>query len=262
MLEPFVIKALLAGIGISFLVAVLGCFVIWRKMAYFGDSLAHSSLLGIALGLLYNINVNIGIIIICLLFATLLSLLSHKKILAIDSLLGIFAHGSLAIGMILLSIAKAPEVDLHAYLFGDILKVDNYDLMIIYGAVFACYLVLYFSWSCLNLITICQDLARSQGINIFFHQILLMLLMTIAVAISVHIVGILLITAMMIIPAASARRFAKSPESMAIIAVIFAILSSVIGIFGAIFYELPSGPMIVASSVSLFVLGFLFSSRA
>ncbi len=259
MLEPFIIRAIIAGVAISMIVGVLGCFVIWRKMAYFGDSLAHSSLLGIALGLLAGISSNIAIIIVCSLFALALVWLQQKKILATDSLLGILAHASLSIGMVVISLLKVPEIDLHAYLFGDILSIDSVDLYWIYGGAIFVFALLFLNWQKLNLITICQDLASSQGVNIFHMQILLMFLMTISVAISIHIFGILLITSMLIIPAASARKLAKSPESMAIIAAIFGCAAIIVGIFAALIFAIPSGPAIVVSSFLLFMISFLFS---
>ncbi|HLD77042.1 MAG TPA: iron chelate uptake ABC transporter family permease subunit [Rickettsiales bacterium] len=258
MLEPFILRAILAGIAISIVIGTLGCFVIWRKMAYFGDSLAHSSLLGIALGMLSGINFNIAIIIVCTLFAVILVWLQQKKFLATDSLLGILAHASLSIGMVVISLLKAPEVDLHAYLFGDILSVGNTDLYWIYGGAIFVFTSLFFNWQKLNLITICQDLAASQGINIFHMQILLMFLMTIAVAISIHIFGILLITSMLIIPAASARKLARSPESMAALAAFLGSIAIICGIFASLIFAIPSGPAIVVSSVVLFILSFLF----
>lgn len=254
MLDLFIIRALLAGVGIAIIVGALGCFVIWRRMAYFGDSLAHSSLLGIALGLLYSVNINFSIILICTLFAVILVTLEQKKILATDSLLGILAHASLSIGMVVISLLKNQKIDLYAYLFGDILTVTNADLYWIYAGGAVVLILLALNWSKLILVTICQDLARAEGLKIFSLQLLLMFLMAMVVAVSIHIVGILLITSMLIIPAASARQFARSPQQMAIIAAILGIVAVVLGIFSSLYFDTPSGPSIVVVAVALFVL--------
>lgn len=261
-LEPFILKAILAGVGISIVVGALGCFVIWRKMAYLGDSLSHSSLLGIALGLAYGLNLHIAIILICSLFAIILVWLQYKKMLSNDSLLGILSHASLASGMILISLLKTPSIDLYSYLFGDILTVTKSDLMLIYFGAIIILLILFFKWQNFCLITISKDLAKSQNINIFYHQILLMFLMAITIAISIQIVGILLITSLLIIPSASARKFAKSPESMAIIASIFATLSVIFGIISSIFFDIPSGPAIVISAVIIFIFSQFANTKS
>lgn len=256
MFENFVIRALAAGIGVALVVGALGCFVVWRRMAYFGDSLAHSSLLGIALGLLYGVSVNFGIIVVCTSFAILLVWMQQKHVLATDTLLGILAHASLSLGMVALSFLDYLQFDLHSYLFGDILTVSNEDLLWIYlgGAVVIALLIA--NWSSLTLMTIHEDLARAEGVNTFRTQLILMFLMTIVVAFSVRIVGILLITSMLIIPAATARQLAKTPESMAIIASLLGVLAVLLGIFGSMQFDTPSGPSIVTAASLLFVILF------
>lgn len=258
--EPFILRVLLAGIAISIVFGALGCFAVWRKMAYFGDSLAHSSLLGIALGLLLGVNVNVGIILVCALFAVILTYLQQKKFLATDSLLGILAHASLSLGMVVISFLKGDDnADVHNYLFGDILNITTNDVYLIYGVVAIIMILLVKNWQSLNLVTICEDLARAEGVKVFYSQLLLMFLMTMIVAVSINIIGILLITSMMIIPAANARGFAKSPETMAIISAIFAIIAVIMGISFSSYFEVSSGPSIVVSSVVLFIFSSLAS---
>ncbi len=256
MLDGFIIKALIAGIGVALVVGALGCFVVWRRMAYFGDSLAHSSLLGIALGLLYGFSINIGVIIVCTMFALLLVWMQHKHVLATDTLLGILAHASLSLGMVALSFLDYIQFDLHGYLFGDILTVRAYDLWWIYlgGAVVLTLLIL--NWSSLTLMTIHEDLAKAEGVRTFRTQLLLMFLMTIVVAFSVRIVGILLITSLLIIPAATARQLAKTPESMAVIASLLGVLAVMLGIAGSMQFDTPSGPSIVTAASLLFLILF------
>ncbi len=256
MFDGFIIRAIIAGVGVALVVGVLGCFVVWRRMAYFGDSLAHSSLLGIALGLLYGFSVNIGIIIVCSVFAVLLVWLQHKHILATDTLLGILAHASLSLGMVALSFLDYIQFDLHSYLFGDILTITNTDLLWIYLGGGAVLTLLILNWSSLTLMTIHEDLAKAEGVRTFRTQLLLMFLMTIVVAFSVRIVGILLITSLLIIPAATARQLAKTPESMAVTASILGVAAVLLGIFGSLQFDTPSGPSIVTAASLLFLILF------
>jgi zinc transport system permease protein len=258
MIEPFIIRAIIAGVGIAIIAGAIGCFVVWRKMAYFGDSLAHSALLGVALGLVMGISTNLGTIIICSLFAVVLIWLQQKKILATDTLLGILAHSALSVGMVTLSLLEK-SVDLHSYLFGDILAVTSAEIYFILFGGFFVLIFLYFNWSSFVLMTIDEKLAKAEGINIVFYQLLIMLLMTVVVAVSFKIVGLLLITSLLIIPAAAARQLANSPEKMAIISSLLAVLSVVIGVYSSLYLDTPSGPSIVVASTIIFITISVFS---
>ncbi len=253
-MESFLINAILAGIGVALVVGPLGCFVVWRKMSYFGDSLAHSALLGIALGLASGIGATWGTLLICLLFAALLVFLQSKKILATDTLLGILAHAALSIGIITMSLLGNPRFDLYAYLFGDILTVTKDELLWIYsgGAVVLAILIRY--WSELVLVTLQEEIARAEGIKHTTGQFLLIVMMTIVVAIAIRIVGILLITSMLIIPAATARHIARSPEAMAVYASLLGVSSVILGTYLSLHFDTPSGPTIVATAALCFML--------
>ena len=259
--DLFIIRALIAGIAVAILVGFLGCFVVWRKMAYFGDSLSHSALLGIALGLFYSVDVNLSVIVVCTLFAVILTYLQQNKILATDSLLGILAHSSLALGMVIISFIKNKTVDIHSYLFGDILTVTNSDIYLIIFCTIIVLALLLWNFSSLVLLTISQDLAKVKGIKIFFMQLLLMFLMTLVVAISINIVGILLITSMLIIPASCARFFSKDIKQMAIISSLIGVISVIAGITSSIHFDVPTGPAIIVSATSIFVLSIIFSRK-
>ena len=258
MIEPFILRAVIAGIGVAIIAGAIGCFVVWRKMAYFGDSLAHSALLGVALGLVLGISTNLGTIIICSIFAIVLIWLQQKKILATDTLLGILAHSALSVGMVTLSLLER-SVDLHSYLFGDILAVNSSEIYYILFGGFFVLIFLYFNWSSFVLMTIDEKLARAEGINVVINQLLIMLLMTIVVAVSFKIVGLLLITSLLIIPAASARQLAHSPELMAVVSSVLAVFSVILGILGSIYFDTPSGPSIVVMSALIFVIVSIFS---
>ena len=257
MTELFIIRAIIAGIGVAIIAGAIGCFVVWRRMAYFGDSLAHSALLGVALGLVMGISTNLGTIIICSIFAISLIWLQQKKILATDTLLGILAHSALSVGMVTLSLLER-SIDLHAYLFGDILAVTSTEIYFILFGGFFVLIFLYFNWSSFVLMTIDEKLARAEGINVVVNQLLIMLLMTIVVAVSFKIVGLLLITSLLIIPAATARQLARSPELMAIISSILAVIAVILGIYSSLILDTPSGPSIVVASTLIFITIYIF----
>ncbi|MAL79315.1 MAG: hypothetical protein CMN55_09420 [Sneathiella sp.] len=261
-MDDFLIRAVAAGIGVALIAGPLGCFVVWRRMAYFGDSLAHSALLGIALGLLYGININLGTVIVCTVFALLMVWLQQRRVLATDTLLGILAHAALSIGMVAISFLGNVSFDLYSYLFGDILTVRMIDLYWIFGGGAIVIGLLIVNWPALTLMTIHEDLARAEGVNTVWANILLMLLMTIVVAVSIRIVGILLITSMLIIPAATARQLVSSPESMAVCAALFGVIAVMLGISGSVELDTPSGPSIVTAAAILFaVFSFLAAIR-
>ena len=251
-LDDFILRALAAGVGVAIVSGALGCFVVWRRMAYFGDSLAHSALLGIALGLLYGFSVNLGTVVVCSVFALVLVWLRHKRVLATDTLLGILAHSALAVGMVVISFLDDPRFDLHGYLFGDVLTVTWRELYWIYGGGAAALALLLANWSSLTLVTIHEDLARAENINTFRANLLLMFLMTVVVAVSLRIVGILLITSMLIIPAAAARQLTRSPEAMAVAASVIGVVAVFAGVFGSLEFDTPTGPSIVTAAAVLF----------
>lgn len=263
MIEPQVINALIAGVGVAIVAGPLGCFAVWRRMAYFGDSLAHSGLLGIAVGMIFGISQHLAIMLVCSLFALILVWLQQKRLLATDTLLGILAHAALAIGMVAVGFighekeatqGEHNHMDLHSFLFGDIMTVQQQDIIWIMAAVGAILLVLLCSWRALILMALNEDLAKAEGTNTFMMNLLLMFMMAIVVSVSINVVGILLITSMLIIPAASARQLAKNPETMAIMAVVIGIVSIVVGVISSVPLAIDVGPVIVVIETILFIL--------
>ena len=226
-------------------------------MSYYGESIAHSSLLGVGLGILLGTGINFGVIIICLLFGILFLWLQQSKILSTDTLLGVLAHLALSIGIIVISLNRI-KIDIEAFLFGDILTVSSSDLWIMYLGVGITILLILINWSSLLLVTIDEDLARAEGINPIYINLLLTIVLTIVVAVSIQIIGLLLITAMLIIPAATSRRLANSPGQMALIATLVGVISVISGIFLSVELDAPSGPSIVVISAILFFLSYLF----
>jgi zinc transport system permease protein len=258
--DPFVWRALFAGLILAVTAAPLGCFVVWKRMAYFGDALSHSALLGIALGLAANVPLQLGIVAISALFAALIYGLQRRKTISNDTLLGILAHAMLAYGLV--SIAMMPDVriDLHSVLFGDILSVSETDLYWIAGGAAVVLGILAFHWQKLLLATLSEDLARAEGYRTNRLQALLLLCLTLTVALAIQVVGILLVTSMLIIPAATARIFAKSPEGMAGFAGLIGILAVSGGLCLSLTVDIPTGPSIVATLATLFFVAALVGS--
>jgi len=262
MLDDFVIRALLGGLGVAALAGPLGCFVVWRRMAYFGNALAHSALLGIAVGVLLAVDLTAATIGVCLAFAGALLLLQGQRQLATDTLLGILAHVTLALGLIALGTIETVRVDLSAYLFGDVLAIDRGDLLWILGGGAAVLLALLPLWSPLLNTTVHQELAQAEGVAVGRVQALFMLLMALAVALGMKIVGILLIVSLLIIPAAAARQLARSPEQMALLAAAAGMLAVALGLGASLAWDTPAGPSIVVAAALLFFLSLAGSALA
>lgn len=251
------LPAWICGIILSLLSAPLGAFVVWRKMSYFGDTLSHASLLGVALGLLLDVNPYLAIIIMVLLLAGLLVWLENYTAFSADTLLGIIAHSSLSLGVVAISLMDNVRVDLISYLFGDILAVDYHDLYwIIGGAAIVLFILIRF-WKPLLSTTINAELAQVEGINTRKMQMILMLTTALTIALSMKFVGALIITSLLIIPAATARRFARTPEQMVIIGYFLSCAAISLGLSLSALYDTPAGPSIVIASSGLFMLSLL-----
>ncbi len=260
MLDDFFVRAVLAGIGIAIAAAPLGCFVVWRRMAYFGDTMAHSALLGIALSLLFGANPMLGVFAVAALVSIALLLLARRGGLSTDALLGILSHSTLAAGLVMVALMSSIRVDLLGLLFGDILAVSRLDVGIVYGGGALVLAGIASLWRALLADTVSTELAQAEGLQPERTRFAFMLLMALVIAIAMKIVGILLITSLLIIPAATARRFAASPEQMALIAAVVGAAAVVGGLFGSLQWDTPSGPSIVVAALLLF-LGSLLVPR-
>ena len=258
MLDDFMWRAMLAGILVAMAAAPLGCFVVWRRMAYFGDATAHAAILGVALALLMNISIFLGVLAVALLMATSVSLLSGRGY-AMDTLLGVMAHSALAVGLVAVSFLSGVRIDLHAYLFGDILAVGKQDLWVIGGGVALVLLLLRWRWSSLLAATLSEELAYASGLQPRREQLVLTLALALVVAVALKVVGVLLIAALLIIPAATARPFCRTPETMALLAMGVAMLSVAGGLKSAYLLDTPTGPTIVSLAALLFMLSTLIS---
>ena len=253
-MPDFLITALLAGVAVALVAGPLGAFAVWRRMAYFGDTLAHSALLGITFGLLIGINLNLAVAIGCLLLALILVAMQNNRFLATDTLLGILSHSTLALGLICVSLFSDTRIDLLAYLFGDILSVNGLDLATIWLT--SCFVigVLIWLWRPLLAITVHEELAQVEGISVNKVRTALMLLMALVIAIAMKVVGVLLITALLIIPAAASRRLTHSPEAMAMVASVLGAIAVGLGLYASYLWDCPAGPSIVLAAAALFAL--------
>ncbi|MFC3723807.1 iron chelate uptake ABC transporter family permease subunit [Neoaquamicrobium sediminum] len=257
MLDDFFSRALVAGVGLALTTGPLGCLIVWRRMAYFGDTMAHSALLGVALAFLFEINLTVGVFIAAMLVSMALLALQRRGALSTDALLGILSHATLAIGLVMVAFMTWVRVDLMGFLFGDILAVSRLDIALIYGGGALVLGLLAWLWRPLLAATVNEELARAEGMAPDRSRFVFMVTMALVIAIAMKIVGILLITALMIIPAAAARRFASTPEQMAVMASLFGALAVIAGLFGSLEFDTPSGPSIVVAALALFLLSLL-----
>ncbi|WP_348814651.1 metal ABC transporter permease [Halomonas sp. H10-59] len=253
MLDDFMLRAALAGIGVALAAAPLGCFVVWRRMAYFGDATAHAAILGVALSLLLSTSIFAGVLVVSLLMAILVSLLSGRGY-AMDTLLGVMAHSALAFGLVAVSLVSGVRIDLMAYLFGDILAVGKGDLVLIAGGALLVMVLVGWRWSSLLTATLDADLARANGIHPGREQLVLTLSLAVVVAVALKVVGVLLIAALLIIPAAAARPFCRTPEAMVLVAAVIGAASTSGGLQAAYWLDTPTGPTIVSLAAVVFVL--------
>ena len=257
MLDDFFIRAIVGGIGVAVVAGPLGCFVIWRRLAYFGDTLSHSALLGVALALLLELNITFTVFCMSVVVAMLLMLLQRRASLSSDALLGLLAHSALAVGLVVLAFMTWVRVDLMGFLFGDILAITREDLMMIWFGGVAVLIALIKIWRPLFAATVSYELATAEGTRPDFANIVFTVLLAAVIAVSMKIVGVLLITALLIIPAAAARRFSKSPEQMALIAIIIGVFSVWLGLAGSLEFDTPAGPSIVVAALSFFIFSIL-----
>ena len=252
LLADFMARATLAGIGAALAAGPLGCFVVWRRMAYFGDATAHASILGVALALASGLPVALAVLVLALAMATVVTLASGRAY-AMDTMLGVAAHGALALGLVAVSFLPGVRVDLIGYLFGDILSVSRGDLLVIWGGAAAIVALLAWRWQPLLTATLSPDLAAAEGWNPEREKLLLTLALATLVAVALKVVGALLITSLLIIPAAAARTVARTPEGMAVLAALIGAGAATGGLWLSYHFDTPTGPSIVVLAMAVFV---------
>ncbi len=259
--DTFLIYAALSGVGLMLAAGPLGAFVVWRRMAYMGDATAHAALLGVALALLADLPLALGTALVALLVAVLVTLLSRRD-RAADTILGVLAHSALALGLVAISFASGVRSDLNAFLFGDILTVTRTDLGWIWGGSAAVLALLTWRWNVLLTATVNEELAQAAGLDPRRERFALTVALALVVAVAIKIVGALMISAMLIIPAATARSLARTPEGMALMAVLIGCVAVLAGLWGSLTYDTPAGPSIVVAAAAFFVLSLAVRRRA
>lgn len=261
MLEPFFLRALAAAIGLAIVAAPLGSLVVWQRMAYFGETMAQASLLGVALSLAIHANVTLSVMVVAILAALLILLLGRQRLLPLDSVLGLLHHGSLAAGVIATAALAGPSVDLLGYLFGDIFAVTNADLAWIYGGGALVLGVTYMIWQPLLRLAVHEELAIAEGVPAQRIKAVFMLVLAVTIAIAIKILGILLVIAFLIVPAAAARPFARTPERMALLAASVAVAGVLAGLALSARSDAPGGPAIVLV-LAIMALASLIAARS
>lgn len=251
MLDDFLIRAALAGLGLALAAGPLGCFVVWRRMAYFGEATSHAAILGVALSLAFSAHIVVGTLGAAVAMALAVFGLTGRGFAA-DTSLGVLAHASLAFGLVGVSFLSGVRVDLDAYLFGDILTVTRTDLALIWVGAAVLLVLLVGRWSSLLTATLNRELAQASGINPRREELLLTLCLALIVAVAIKVVGALLIVAMLIIPAAAARQLARGPEVMAVLAAVVGAVSALGGLGASYWFDTPAGPSIVATAAVIF----------
>jgi zinc transport system permease protein len=261
MMEPFLLRALIAGLGIAIVAAPLGCLVVWRRMSYFGSTVAHAGLLGVAFGIAFDIDLTLGVILVSLAVGAMLVVLERQPLLPVDSLLGILSHAALALGLIAAARLSGQRLDLMGYLFGDILAVNESDLLWVFigGALVLAAIALF--WKTLVAVAVHKELAAAEGHNTARAEAALIMLLAFIIAVAMKVVGVLLIVAFLIMPAAAARPFSATPETMVVGAAGFGILGTAGGLALSVVWDVPAGPavVVVLSAFCLASLAAAFS---
>ena len=262
MFDDFFTRALIAGIGIALVTGPLGCLVIWRRLSYFGDTLSHSALLGVTLAYAFSINISLSVFIISGTVALLLLSLQKRTKLAGDSLLGLLAHSSLAIGLVLIGFLSSIRFDLMGLLFGDILAVTVEDIFIIWFGGFIILGILFYIWKSIFAATVNYDLAAAEGMKPDVSNFIFTILVAGVIAISIKMIGALLITGLLLIPAATARSLSNNPRQMVILSILVGIASVIIGLFSSLELNTASGPSIIVAALVLFILSLISFNKS
>lgn len=260
MLDDFLIRAALAGVGLTLATGPLGAFVVWRRMAYFGDATSHAAILGVVLAFALGLPIYAGTLVVALAMAVTVASLSGRGH-ASDTMLGVLAHSALAFGLVAASFLTGLRTDLSAFLFGDLLAVSRGDLGVIWAGSALVAVLLAWRWQGLLTATVNEELAQASGIDPRRERLALTIALALTVAVAIKIVGALLIAALLIVPAATARQVSRSPEGMALAATGIGAAAVLAGLWGSFNFDTPAGPSIVAAAAVLFAISLPFRKR-
>jgi zinc transport system permease protein len=252
-MDDFLWRAALGAAMLGAAAGPIGCFVLWRRMAYLGESVAHMGLLGAAIGLLMGISPLVGVSVLAVVAALLMARAGDNLIPA-GTFVGIVGHAGLALGFVLLASMETVRTDLLGYLFGDVLALSDNDLLAIAAASAFVLAGCALFWRAWLMQTVNGDIARAEGRTSRFAGIAFLVLVAALVAFGLRVVGALLIVALLIVPPAAARPLSRTPESMAVWAAVFGALSAPLGLTAAYWKDYPAGPCIVLAAVALFAI--------
>jgi zinc transport system permease protein len=253
----FMIRAFIAGSIIAILAPFIGIFLVVRRYSLMADTLAHVSLVGIAVGVLSGINPIVGALIASVIAAIGIDRLRGAKQIFGESVLALFLSGSLAIATVLLSLGGNYTATILSFLFGSITTVQSLDVAIIASVSLVVIFLLLFFYRQLFAVVFDEELAEASGIRARLFSTLLVVLAAMTVALSIRIVGALLVGALMIIPVLSAIRFGQSFRQSIVIAVTFSLVSVILGLFLSFYIGLPSGGTIVIVALGIFLLSLI-----
>jgi zinc transport system permease protein len=259
--DPFVWRAFFAAVGLAVIAAPLGCIVVWRRMSYVGETLAQAGLLGVALGLALSIDLTLAVVIAAIAAAGVLTLLGRQKLVPLDSALGLTHHATLALGIVAIALAKGPGIDLMSYLFGDVFAVTRSDLVWVYAGGAVVLAAVLYLWKPLVRLSLHEDLATAEGVDPKLPRAAFDLLLAVVIAVAMKIVGVLLVMAFLVVPAVAARPFSGTPERMAVLAALIAVVSTIFGLWLSLSSDLPGGPSIVIAMCTIAAISLLAGSR-
>ena len=257
-MDDFLWRAALGAALLGAAAGPIGCFVLWRRMAYLGESVAHMGLLGAGLGLLIGINVLVGTAALAIV-AALVMARAGDRIIPAGTFVGIVGHMGLALGFILLATMENVRADLLGYLFGDVLALSASDVAAIAAASLGVLAVTALLWRPLLRAAVGGDIAAAEGEGGRLAQTAFLVLVALLVAFGLKVVGALLIVALLIIPPAAARPFARTPEAMAVMAAAAGALAAPLGLASAYATDAPAGPCIVLAAGAIFAASALGS---
>ena len=246
---PFLAAALLAMIA-----SPLGVFVVWQKQSYFGATIAHAAILGVSFALILNTPLTLTTVILSMLIGSGIFYLSRHTNLSNDTLLGILAHSTLALGMVMIAFQENGQIDVMALLFGDLLTINQTDTILLMMCLTLTFVFFNCYWRDMLNITFNRELAQVEGTPVAKVQLMFVLLLSFMIALTMKMVGVLLITSLLIIPAASAHRLSKTPQQMLFWTFLISLLAVILGIIASIQYDIPTGASIVLVSSLIFVM--------
>lgn len=252
-MDDFLYRATLGAAMLGAVAGPIGCFVLWRRLAYLGESVAHMGLLGVAIGLLMGVSPLLGVALMAV-FAALLMARADNGLIPAGSFVGIVGHAGLALGFILLATMETVRTDLLGYLFGDVLALSDMDLASIALAGAAVVLGTVFFWRAWLMMTVNADIARAEGRTNRLAEAAILVLVAVLVAVGLRVVGALLIVALIIVPPAAARPLARTPEGMALIAALIGAASAPLGVAASYWKDIPTGPSIVLAAIAIFLV--------